>query len=343
MNRVCLAAGAAALCLAAGVTSAGASQLTYRVRVLPTPEGFTRPFVSGINERGDVIGWADRTGTEFPESHGFFWPHGPASAPVEIGAGLFPSDLNDAGQVVADTGGGSLTGAVVWQDGHASVLASAGDLEPLTVRGINNAGVIAGDAGIADFIEFHGALWQAAHPDRAPRLIFGADPSSDSGASDVNDLGQVLGGRGAREVIWQNGRVIHRLPRFFGGQIINNRTVVAGSRTVGGVTHAALWRNGRLTDLGGSPSSVDVESFANGLNDYNRVVGGFLAPDQHGVNHGHAFIWRGGHMRRVDRFVPAGLGWRIVDAGDINDKGQIAAIGVRNGHRHVVMLSPMRG
>jgi probable HAF family extracellular repeat protein len=103
---------------------------------------------------------------------------------------------------------------------------------------------------------------------------------------------------------------------------INERGQVVGYRAVRkGVTHAFLWENGRLIDLG--VLSGGKNSMAVALNERGQVVGSSGTRS----GWGHAFLWERGRM--VDLGVLTGGRWS--KATDINERGQV--VGQSDGKR----------
>jgi probable HAF family extracellular repeat protein len=89
---------------------------------------------------------------------------------------------------------------------------------------------------------------------------------------------------------------------------INNRgEVIGNSLTADGASHAFLWRDGHMTDLGG-PGSV---SMATDINERGEVVGINERPD--GMM--QAFLWRSGQMTALDAGSSHATG--------INERGDI--------------------
>jgi probable HAF family extracellular repeat protein len=119
---------------------------------------------------------------------------------------------------------------------------------------------------------------------------------------------------------------------------INEAGEIAGSADFPGnqIHHAALWRNGAITDLG--TVAGDPCSRAYGINAMGQIVGGsssctaFL----------HAFLWEnGGSAIDLNSLVAPGAGLTLTQANFINDRGDIAAVGVLpNGDQRAVLLIP---
>ena len=157
-----------------------------------------------------------------------------------------------------------------------------------------------------------------------------------SGATDINDLGQVVGTSDNiaghfRAVLLSESAAPQDLGSLGGVQsfanAINDHGEVVGfSDTAGGETHAFLWNadNGML-DLGTLPG--ESSSFANDINDFSQVVG----------SSGTAFLWDGGLM--IDLGT---LGGTINSAAHgINNRGQV--VGISNtaaGEFHAFALTP---
>ena len=119
----------------------------------------------------------------------------------------------------------------------------------------------------------------------------------------MSDLG-TLGGE-VSESIWLNDA----------GDVVGSADLPGGK-----IHHAALWRKGKLLDLGtvrGDPCSR-----GRGLNARGQVVGG----SSDCSNFLHAFLWEGsGPMVDLNTVIPADSGVQLTNAFNINDRGEILA------------------
>jgi len=98
--------------------------------------------------------------------------------------------------------------------------------------------------------------------------------------------------------------------------------------------HAFLWRDGVMTDLG-TPGS-DPDSQANSINSRGQVVGGSF-----GTTDLHGFLWENGSIVDLNTLIAPGSGATITDAADINDRGEVAALGFdSNGDGRAFLLIP---
>lgn len=112
------------------------------------------------------------------------------------------------------------------------------------------------------------------------------------------------------------------------GRALNNQGQVVGDAPVeDGNSHAFLWQNGKMTDLGTLPGYAS--SVALGVNDKGQVVG-YLSTGS-GFNGGarHAFLWENGHMTLLGSPGSIAVG--------INNQGQVigqsaAADGTTHGY-----------
>ena len=129
-----------------------------KMRDLGTLPGWVNSYAYGINDRGEIVGWADNT----PDYDADNMPAGPQPPPATLAflwrggkmtsLGTLPGSrsseafgLNNAGAVVGSSGGR----AFLWQGGHmqdlnASLPAGTGWVLT-TARAINNKGQIAGN------------------------------------------------------------------------------------------------------------------------------------------------------------------------------------------------------
>jgi probable HAF family extracellular repeat protein len=100
---------------------------------------------------------------------------------------------------------------------------------------------------------------------------------------------------------------------------------------------AFLWKNGVMTNLG--TADGDPCSQANMINSKSQIVGISGTCDFFTVQ--HAFIWEKGQMTDLNSVVGEGSGLRLLDALEINDRGEIIGQGaLANGDQHVFLLIP---
>ena len=194
-------------------------------------------------------------------------------------------------------------------------------------------------------------LWEKGQAQPLP--LVGTD--SDGVADGINDLGQAVGYSGScfaakHAVMWQNGTVfplpdlgIARSNRAFA---INNLGQAVGRvRSLDGTAfEAALWQpDGTLTILGVLPG--DQAAFATGINNLGQVVGNNV---DSGNNWSHGFIWQNNVMTDLNTLIPADSNLFIINASNINERGQISGMafvhaGPHAGEIHSVLLTPVDG
>ncbi|MGC1934119.1 MAG: hypothetical protein WA681_03800 [Candidatus Acidiferrales bacterium] len=226
-----------------------------------------------------------------------------------------------------------------------------------TVHDPTCAGVSAGngaDPPGTQFLQFEATLWQRDLQGKwqVKQLSpYGAD--SDSAATAINDLGQIVGISGRcdvalgsysaiHSVLWQNGK-----PISLGGlggsawntpESINNRGVVVGfdngpNDVISGQLQfrflAYIWtKGGGMVSLGTLPSlrgsGSDAMSEATDINDESQIVGVSYADYE--FDGARAFIYQNGTMTPLNDLIgSASATWDISSTGGINDSGVIAA------------------
>src|SRR5205809_6152331 len=90
--------------------------------------------------------------------------------------------------------------------------------------------------------------------------------------------------------------------------------IVGTSATASGTSHAFLWSNGTMADLGSLGSMGPSDG--RGINNRGQVVGGTIDANN---SHYHAFLWETGTMRDLGTLP----GYNLSQAQAINDAGQV--------------------
>ena len=165
----------------------------------------------------------------------------------------------------------------------------------------------------------------------------------------LNNRNQVTGESGTQlspeipfyAFIWKKG-VMRQLgdfgytPNY--GLDINDRGEVAGYTSTETFREAiaTVYRHGRAIRIDTRAPSADLFRFSVGqaINNHGHVVGT--------SDHLGAFIWRGKRMQSLNALIDPKSGWNITFPRAMNDAGQIAADGVRNGVQYAVRLDLIR-
>jgi probable HAF family extracellular repeat protein len=190
--------------------------------------------------------------------------------------------------------------------------------------------------------------------DAAPRFPYTVTDLGSGIASDINDVGQVVGWSyptgawGANGFLWQNGvktniasicQPYPSPPRINNaGQIIGNCSGAVlwnnGTTTKLGIdiaydindagkvvgmskSHSVVWDSGKITDLG---TLGILPSNAQGINNRGQIVG----VSRMNTDEQHTFLWQNGTMSNLGKlfFISPSAGIRI------NNKKQIAGTGI---------------
>jgi probable HAF family extracellular repeat protein len=231
--------------------------------------------------------------------------------------------VNNAGQTVGSGDGGAISGAVLWSGGTAVALGNLQGISGNAAWAINNAGQAVGEAignGSTYAIE-----WTGGEPQILPGLAF--PPGSI--AYGINNSGQIVGsarlpgGEETNAMLWSGGSIINLGALGNGASVaqgINDAGQVVGSSQIpdsaSGVTHAFLWNDGTMTDLGVLNGAF--WSGAEAINDADQIVGWSNLEGYLSVGPQYATEWSGGHI------IDLGMG----NAYGINNLGQV--VGTNN-------------
>lgn len=294
-----------------------------------------------INEAGQIIGTSTidtvaPPGQAQPVQRAFLWQRGEMTdLGTSGGHHSVAYAINTRGQVLVSSA--TLAGEgrdFIWENGETQDL--GGLAVPREANALNDQGQVAGSMRIGARGALRAVLWESGEL----RELGTVRPTSQAQAYLINDSGQVAGVslgvvRGRRPerhaALW-DGDELRDLGTLGGPfsepQAINNRGEVVGwspmempaaPRPVPPrarpVSHAVLWENGQIRDLG---TLGGLESTARAINDSGQVVGHSMTAS----GQRHAFLWEDGEMR--DLGSPAGP---FTTAMAINNRGQILILG----------------
>jgi probable HAF family extracellular repeat protein len=171
-----------------------------------------------------------------------------------------------------------------------------------TAVAINNLNQVTGNTGYAQSF-----FWSQ---ETGFTLINAPGPGGYISASDINNLGQVVGTAGAPS---------------------------AGSEGYVWSLDGPDFNIGLLPDIDpglGGTSAI-------GINDNGQVVGYFGSSSLD--NDFRAILYEEGTLYNLNNLIPANSGWTLLTAFDINNQGQIVGTGVVNGQEQDFLLTPTNG
>ena len=334
--------------------------------------GVNSSAASAINARGWIVGLSQNGETDpltgLPEIRAVLWTD---SRIIDLGTlggnESLATYVNNRGHVVgiADNatpdefsflGTGYQNRTFVWEKGVMRDIGTLGGPDALPGGGCRNQrkGLVAGlsyvnstpnpDTGIptvAPFLWENGAMTNLGT--LGGTLGFAQCANNRGQATGASDL---AGDLTAHPFFWDRGVLtdMGTLGGDFGTALwINNTGEVVGWADLPGseVHHAFLWRHGTMTDLG----TLGTNSAAFAINSKRQVVGRSRIDD----TTVHAMLWEnGGPMLDLNNLIPPKSTLELVDAFDINDRGEIAALAVPPGvipdpessGAHAVLLIP---
>jgi probable HAF family extracellular repeat protein len=264
--------------------------------------------------------------------------------------------INDLDQVAGrvffcDMVGGNCvngrTRAFVFDRGASTVLGTFGGRDSVAL-GINNAGQVVGWSHTAGPTpgtsgDEHAFIFQNG----VMQDIGLQTTSRGTWASNINQAGQVSGwARGSSSNLSDHGAYLYSggTFQFFaqnGGLAsdINNAGEVVGSMggNDDGSRQAFLFSGGVLKDLGNFSQNKSAQALA--INNAGQVVG-ISSPSFPNSTGEQAFIFSAGVIQNLNNLIAANSGWVLSQAVDINDAGQIAGNGFKNGEPRAFLLTP---
>lgn len=289
------------------------------------PGGGYESFATAVNGRGQVVGNAQNTvpddfsmaapGFLTTQTRAFLWQNGTMQDLGTLGTGsdAMAQFINERGQVVGWSYTSSAPntscpfflplalGSFIWDEKNG--MRDIGNLGGTCAiaTGVNDQGIVIGD-NVDDKIVERGFLWNN---------------------SSIKDLGGTIGGnQTTAEAINQAGQVV-------------------GVGTLAGELsyHATFWKHiGEISDLG----TVDQDpcSFPSSINSKAQIVGVSLPGCMFDSN-SRAFLWQNGSIFDLNTLIPLGASLHLQWARDINDRGEIAGIGLDvDDNAHAFLLIP---
>ncbi|BAY27000.1 hypothetical protein NIES2100_68200 [Calothrix sp. NIES-2100] len=304
--------------------------------------------VSDINNSGQVVGYADAPG-EFEYYHAFLAQKGRIKDLGTLGSyNSAARGINNSGQVVGESLNSSrLRRAFLWENGVMKELGTLGGSWSVATN-INDAGTVVGFSTPTGTTEQeHAVLWK----DGKIQDLGTLNNSSYSFPSDINESEQVVGYSDGRAFLWEKG-VTKDLGTLGGNgssaYSINNLGQVVGYSDVenGFPRNAFLWQDGVMKSLG---TLGGDDSYAYDINNLGQIVGTAQTgefreypylPSNLPEEIAHGFLWENGVMTDLNNLIPTTTSWEIISPWAINDLGQIAGVGVRNGQLRAFLMTP---
>ena len=293
---------------------------------------------AAINNRGQIAGNLVERG----QNRAVLWTAGQGILLPTFSAGWSVAhDLNDAGQVVGASQTShdefapprGVTFGFRWTPGRLEML-GAGNGEFSAAYGINSAGQAVGNSTSLGMHAFP-VLWTPnSHGAELPlprgRGVF------EGWAYAINNLGHIAGAAltvpGWEAVLWREGAAIplpHRIPDE---GIISEAYDLNDAGTVVGVSAGfpVRWpREGGVMVLRNGPGA------ALAINATGTIVGRV-------VSFG-AMRWdRASGLQNLNNLLVNGTGWKLVEARDVNDAGQVVGVGTLEGVTRGFLLTPRR-
>jgi len=276
---------------------------TKGIRIVP-PLGIQNEAYD-INNHSDVVGWTDLE-PSYSWRHGFLFNESEGGQVTDIySLSGFAGDstayaINDNRQVVGQSIGTASDTLYAFRYEFGSMM------NLYTLPG----GMISRAYGINDFGQTVG--WSEAGA--AALQIHAFFQQSVMTMTDLGTLG------GLRSEAWD----------------INNAGQITGysEYTAGEFGHAFILEGtGPMQSLGTLGGN---NSRAYAINNRSQIVGDSeLAPA-----YVHAALYEEGNVVDLNTLIPANSGWELIEARDINDRGQIAGWGIIDGATHAYLLHP---
>jgi probable HAF family extracellular repeat protein len=319
-----------------------------------------------ISDSGLVAGWSENGLTDasgLPVARAVLWtqdreiidlgavPGGTESLATAVNnhglvVGFSNNDIPDAFSMA---GLPTQTRAFLWQNGVIADLGTLGGPDALASL-VNEQGQIAGTSytnstpnQTTGFPTLDPFFWE-----NGKMVDIGSLGGTLGFVNWMNNRGQVVGSstvagdQNDRPYLWDKEKGLQDLGLFPGGvhgnaDWINDAGEIVGGSDSSNGFHAFLWKKGVMIDLGNLAG--DCASQATSINSQGQIVGNGSVDC---TNEAHAILFEnGGTPTDLNTLVPPGSGATVLNAFNINDRGEIAGFGVlTNGDTRAVLLIP---
>jgi probable HAF family extracellular repeat protein len=344
-SRMCMMLATLWLC---GLAAQGTAQ-TYSLTDLGTLPGNTVSKGSALNNAGEAAGVSE---TPTAAIATMFSGGKATSISTHKSSVSVATAINGTGEIVGwnsyDSNANFDPQAFIYSNGGMVNINSATLFPSGTeAEGINSSGEVVG-TGYLSGSNFHAFLYSGGRmEDIGPSGAFQAS------AYAINTSGQVVGtyslNSGASGTfLYTNGKMTI-LPNPAGsgggfGVAINDHGEIVGelftATAVG--SHAAKFSNGAWIDLGNFTGAQGSEATA--INTAGQIVGTAIFPPRYKpfrAGQHVPIVSTSGGLVNLNTLIPAGSGFTLTDAVDINDSGQILCDATTTtGSEHAVLLSP---
>ena len=335
------------------------------------PEASNSSIAQAISTRGDTIVGASENGvidplsSSFTEIRAVVWREGHI---IDLGtldggnqSGAFA--INDRGQVA-----GFSTNAV--PDPFSFLYLALGSSNPTQTRaflwdkhsGMQDLGTLGGDDAFGTFLNRHGQVAGTSYTNSTPNASTGlptVDPflwdgstmldlgtlgGTNGSPTALNNRGQVIGSSNlmgdpgcpnscqTHPFLWDQGNLIDLYTNTVGGNpitanAINDAGEILGAAAFPAQPHDAyLWKHGVATDLGHLNGDCFSEAWA--MNSTGQI--GVISSSCDGTN-ARAALWENGSLIDLNILIPAGSSLQLFLPQAINDRGEIAGVGLPSG------------
>ena len=334
---------------------------------------------TAISQSGNVTGYCGPAGGSIllaADTHAFLYSKGVLNDLGATSKPTVPTGVNDSGTVVGayvviNLAQGVSVSPFLYQNG--SIQTFSGIPSNAGAFGLTNAGQSAAtqvnQGGVNFFVASEaflvtpGGTATSLPPSKGMQgAAFGISPSGDwvAGASVTivaSTLVDLVG------TLWHNGAA-QGLPastnfNYLSATGVNDSGMASGMAFTYAFTsivdakatsHAVLFANGAITDLGVLPS--DKNSAALGINNSGTVVG-YSTPQTPDITlffgaeletasaSSHAFVYTNSTLYDLNRQLVNGSGWQLASATGINNAGQIVGTGIIQQQQHAFLLTPV--